>query len=251
MASETSLELYPALERGKCYTVCFIVSSYAGAPVEIWLGENSGSGFQLISVSANGNYCADVDYPASGGEDFTYLFVVDNGATDSLISNLSIKLDTECPEQICSECFNKDDCNEPCELPLLEWWNDDNGFGFEYENMFLRHSLYVTGGLRAIKGGYPEDETFTFSNGETKRLYAQVRQSMDLYIHDIPQYLHEAIMVGLMHDHFQITVNGKTTEFIKSQGDYSPDYDIPESLFAGIIIPLYEKNQNLFNFNCS
>lgn len=253
MASETSLELYPELERGKCYELCFTLDYGGSGQVNIYAGDtiDDTAGATLIgTANADGSFNFDFDFPASGGEEFTYLIIEDTGTPESQISDLSIRLDVECADQVCTECLVKDECNEPCELPLLEWWNDDNGFGMEYENMVLRHSLYVWGGLRARKGNYPEDEVFTFSNGETKRLYAQVQKTYDLYLHDLPEYLHEAIMVALMHDHFQITVNGKTTEFIKSPGEYSPDYDIPESLFAGIIIPLYEKTQDLYNRNC-
>lgn len=253
MASETSLELYPVLERGKCYVLAFTLDYNGSGAVNFYGGDtiDDTAGATLLgTANADGNFTFDFDFPASGGEDFTYIIIEDTGTPESVVSNFSIKLDTECPDQVCTECLVKDDCNEPCELPLLEWWNDDNGFGFEYENMVLRHSMYVTGGLRARRGNYPEDEVFTFSNGESQRLYAQVQQTKDLYVHDIPEYMHEAIMVGLAHDHFTVTVNGETIEYIKGSGNFEPDYDIPNSLMAGIIITLYEKNQDLYNRNC-
>lgn len=238
---------------GKCYTLTFDISDYASGSVLFSL--NSSSDNFIYSVSADGSYYVNMDITSVGidivtgtGTAFipltdpvTSLYINQTGTSE--VNNLELKLDPECVSTYCSECFELDSCERGM---LLQWFNDDNGFGFNYSDVSFIQSMRVEGGLRVPTYDYLDETFYTTSSGEKGMIFNQAWKSKEMWVHELPEYMHDAISTGIAHDHF--FVDG--VEFVKSEGGYAPDWNIPESLLAPVIVKIEPKTQNLYNDNC-
>lgn len=145
----------------------------------------------------------------------------------------------------CSECFILKD-SHPCTLKL-EWWNDSDAFGFYYPDTLpytFKHSIRVAGSL--AKTSYTgEKESFTDTEGEQIIVYADKKQVKELAINDMPEYMHEALAIGIDHDHF--TINGD--EYIIEENSYEPLWRKTSDL-APVVLDVRPKIQNLKNSYC-
>ena len=113
---------------------------------------------------------------------------------------------------------------------LLSWTNDNDSYGFDYSQS-LTHYLRVECILRNAKWS-GEKETFTDSKGLRKVLYADKFKTKELVIREQPEYIHEALAIGIDHDHF-----------------YNPQYRQSSSL-APVIIETGKVEQRLQNKLC-
>lgn len=126
---------------------------------------------------------------------------------------------------------------------LLSWTNDSNAFGFDYTS--LTHYLRVDSKLRNPVYEKEDKEVFVFSNGTRKNLRSLTVKTQLLIVSEIPEYLHDALSIGIEHDTF--TING--TEYINEETEYSPSWRKSTTL-APVEIEVRKKSQNLINGAC-
>lgn len=233
------------LDRGKCYTVSGSMvydDDSVGGSVAIYIGNETTK--TLVGVQGfDEAFEFDFNY-TTASTFFQSLYLDYSGA---YLTDLALKLDESCATEYCSECFQLEECTYPPsqELVYLEWWNDDDGFGFDYTSLFLKHTVWLKGGLRDDDYSYDE-EYFTTSDGRNFPVYVDATKSQALYINEVPAYIHDAIRLGVVHDNFMI--NGE--RYSKGEGGYSPDWNTPNSLLAGVIVRVREQTQNTKNYHC-
>lgn len=250
MTETITLNLYTPLERGKCYILSGTVSNLgAGEDIIIKIG-NSTSSENVFLISADGDFSEQFDYTSSDTYFQSLILTADSGNNETFeynITNLALKLDPECATEYCSECFDLDNCgvSNSQEYLYLEWTNNDDGFGMNYTEVPLVHSLWIKAALRNADYPYEEDY-FTTSSGNHFPVYVDSVKTVEMWVHDVPEYIHDALRIGVVHDNF--TVNG--TQYSKSDGGYSPDWDTPNSLLAPVIVKIREKYQDTKNENC-
>lgn len=238
------------LERGKCYLLTGTLSDRdSGESVQVRIGNTSVKDF-LGTLVANGDFNISINYTSSSTfykSVYLTLFSNISDTIDFEITNLALKLSPDCATEYCSECFDKQECDDSSsqETLYLEWTNNDDGFGMNYTSVPLVHSLWIKGGLR--NADYPYDEDFfTTSGGTHFPVYVDSVKTVEMWVHDVPTYIHDALRLGVVHDEF--TVNN--VPYSKADGGYSPDWDTPNSLMAPVIVKLREKFQDTKNENC-
>lgn len=230
-----------SLESGKCYYISGNIRILGGGDsVVVELGD--GVTYDTIgTLSVDGGFSIQFTYDA----DPVYSKIRLTRSGNPILYNLKLRLNSQCVDKICSECFKIDDC-EPAhrEHLKLEWTNNEPGLGFIYNNFV--NSLYIVGGLRNADYAYDE-ETFVTADRRRFRPYTASDKTIELWIHDIPEYLHDAIAVGLVHDEFY--VNG--VRYFKVDGGYTPDWDTPNSLLAPCVVKISEFQRDVVNDNCT
>lgn len=238
------------LQRGKCYIFSGTMTDWVtGQGISVLIG-NSTETFPLGAVATNGDFTFSFYYTSSDTF-YKSIYILENPLTGDPatfdIINLSVKLDPDCATEYCSECFELDNCgvSNSQEYLYLEWTNNDDGFGMNYTSVPLIHSLWIKGALRNADYPYEEDY-FTTSSGTHFPVYVDSVKTVEMWVHDLPEYIHDALRIGVVHDSF--TVNGR--EYAKADGGYSPDWDTPNSLLAPVIVKLREKFQDTKNENC-
>lgn len=131
-----------------------------------------------------------------------------------------------------------------CSLQL-EWTNDQDGFGFNYTGLSFTQTLRVDGKL--WKPRYPNEDKniHEFSNGRGKITNVRVYKEYTLNVHESPEYIHDAIAVGLNHDTF--LTNNINMLFVEEET--TPNWRNSSNL-APISITLRRNDQDLLNSNC-
>lgn len=235
------LPLIP-LECGRCYIITGTLVSTSGSSNFAWSIGNTYEGTLFPVVSGLGDFSQSFEYTG----DILYETIYIENTNAPVIDNLELKLSEECAEEYCSECFSLED--EQCcsgEYLTLQWTNNDDGFGFNYTSMPLVHSLTIKGGLR--NADYPYDEDyFNTSSGRFFPVYVDAVKTQEMWVERIPEYIHDALRLGVVHDEF--TINGQT--YSKAEGGYSPDWDTPNSFLAPVIVKVRKRTQNTKNVNC-
>lgn len=230
------------LDRGKCYTLSGTASGIGGGESAVFTIGNATTTTSIGTVNSDGAFTFDFNYTTSSTF-FKTLYIEETGTFD--ITDLSLKLDSDCATEYCSECFNKDDCDYPCETLSLQWTNNTDAFGFNYTAVPLTHTLTIKGGLRNFDYSYDE-EYFNTSSGRSFPVYVDATKTVEMWVHDVPDYIHDALRLGIVHDDFRIN----DINYTKSEGSYSPDWDTPNSLLAPVIVKLREQTQDTKNRNC-
>lgn len=244
------LTLDQQLERGKCYLLTGTMAGReSGESALIQIGNDTTKDL-LGTLVADGDFSLPYSYTTSSPYAQTLYIAERTGAdtdVDFQITDLALKLNPSCAEEYCSECFSLDNCGvAPTKDYLhLEWTNNDDGFGMNYTGVPLIHSLWIKGGLRNEDYPYTEDY-FTTSGGTHFPVYVDSVKTIEMWVEDVPAYIHDALRLGVVHDEF--TVNG--VDYAKAEGGYSPDWDTPNTLLAPVIVKLREKYQNTKNENC-
>lgn len=245
------LLLDTALERGKCYRLQGTAA--ANTIFSLYIGNETQKDFiiQMATSGSPANFDEAINYTTTSTL-FNSVYVEDHSplfpSADPVdITEFSLTLDPACATEYCSECFSLEECTDPPnqELVFLQWTNEDDGFGFNYTSLPLIHSLWIKGGLRDDDYSYDE-EYFTTSDGRNFPVYVDALKSQSLYINEVPAYIHDAIRLGLVHDTFKI--NGSL--YTKADGGYSPDWNTPNSLMAGVIVKVREQTQDTKNQHC-
>ncbi len=107
---------------------------------------------------------------------------------------------------------NNHDCTE-----VLEYWNNSNFQGVEYESSSYRNKLRVP--AQFWKNEFPQEkEVYRKSNGEIVKLRENISKITNLEIGYVPSYVHEKITIALAHDHIRIN----NIEYV-SESNYSFD----------------------------
>ena len=139
-----------------------------------------------------------------------------------------------------SDCFEVG--THLCTL-LLSWTNDDNGYNLDYETLELLNKLRVYGKLWNVRPS-TDKETFEYSNGVEKIIYAKTNLNQDLTIKQLPAYLVASLGIGVNQDHFYID----GTEFTVPE-DIETNWR-KSSATTPVNVVVRKKNANLINRNC-
>lgn len=140
-----------------------------------------------------------------------------------------------------SDCLNVL-LTHDCTL-LLSWTNDDNAFGFNYDDLSFTPKLRVKGKLWHPK--YPKDKTiFKDSSGARSLLKSEISKERILTISEAPEYVHDAISIAVENDSFYVDGIKYTNE----ETEYTPKWRKSSQLAPAEIIIV--KDQNLINDNC-
>jgi len=145
--------------------------------------------------------------------------------------------------EFCSECLNvKTDWG--CSTNILSWTNNETAFGIDYENFVYTQFMRLESKLWKPKY-ITEQEDFTDNAGSRTLLWARSRKQFDLTIRDVPEYIHDALRLGVIHDTFNI----EGEQYIKLEGDYEPEWR-NSSLTAPITIEVTPQTEDMQNSNC-
>lgn len=122
-----------------------------------------------------------------------------------------------------TDCFNL--CDDfDCTTIKLSGTNLDNAFGIDFSGTSYTPFVRVQGQLRTPK--YDEDqETEEDSNGTNKMIYFNSDKIYDLYLHHLPEHLHDFIRLLKGYDSFYIN----DVEYISKDAGYDPDWVIEKN----------------------
>jgi hypothetical protein len=127
----------------------------------------------------------------------------------------------------------------------LTWTNNENAYGFEFETLLFTPSLRVAG--RKWHPDYPkEKEVFKDSIGNRTIIRSDTSKVEILLINEVPEYVHDAIAIGIEHDTFKINA----MDYVVEDSSYTPKWRKSSNL-APSEIEVIKKNQNLVNENCA
>lgn len=128
---------------------------------------------------------------------------------------------------------------------LLSWYNNETAFGLEYSNLSYTQYLRVEAKKWKPSYGKEEKKTFVDSAGNRKVLYSRTKKEELLTIAEMPEYLHDALAIGVEHDNF--TIDG--VSYVCEEDELIPEWRNSSSL-APVEVAVIKKSQNLINSNC-
>lgn len=132
--------------------------------------------------------------------------------------------------------------SDVCKTILLSWHNESDAYEFNYTD--FRPVLRVEG--KVWKPSYTKDkEVFTDNSGTRFIVSSRASKRRVLSIERVPEYIHDAIAIGLEHDHFYI--NGQ--EYVNEEDDYAPAW-VNSSNLSPVEIEVFIKKQDLKNSRC-
>jgi hypothetical protein len=142
-----------------------------------------------------------------------------------------------------SECFYVK-LDHDCTI-LITWGNNESAFGFEYSGIDFEQSLRVSGRLWQPKYNAEVKDSYVDSKGNRMVLYARVVKDQLLTINEMPEYLHDALSIGVNHD--SVKLDG--IEYVFEENEYNPQWRNSSNL-APVLLRAIKKSQNLINSNC-
>ena len=118
--------------------------------------------------------------------------------------------------------------------------NDNNAFGFNYEDFTFTQRMLLFGKLR--NATYQDDtEYYTKSSGEKVLVYAEIEKVQELQIMEVPEGIHDWLHMAMLHDTFMID----GVEYVRV-GEYAPNWR-KSSAKAPVIVQVAKKTQKRFN----
>ncbi len=127
----------------------------------------------------------------------------------------------------------------------LTWSNDENAYGFDYYTLNFTPSLRVAGKLWMPKYT-KEKEVFKDSVGNRTIIRSDTSKIEILLLDEAPEYIHDAIAIGIEHDTFNIDA----VQYVVEDSEYDPKWR-KSSQLAPSEINVIKKDQNLVNENCA
>lgn len=201
-----------------------------------------------ISISVGGVQ-VDLRTALEGAGTFHVFFTTNSSPTGTVVVEFGggfdgclTYIDIKTPS--CTGCYNLATTHS-C-TKLLKWRNDDDAFGINYTAFqAVWHHMRVNAVLKTPS--YPqEQEDYVDSGGTGSMLYFSSRKAKELFIDDIPEYMHDAIAIGKGHDEFFID----GVEYICEKA-YEPEWDeVPLLKTAKSRFLVYKKTQNNKNKLC-
>jgi hypothetical protein len=153
-----------------------------------------------------------------------YQIQISDGAIDYISDCLSVKLEHDC-------------------TLLLSWTNDDDAFGFNFSELGFTPKLRVK--AKKWKPSYTKEKNVFKDNvGNRTILKSETSKEEVLTISEMPEYLHDALAIGLEHDTFMIDGQAYTNE----ETEYSPKWRNSSQLAPSEVVVI--KDQYLRNNNC-
>ncbi len=181
---------------------------------------------------------------------------VDNTGMSGSVNNIQYQIDwTDIAEGCYKLCFTdgvieyesdpfRVKTAHECSIQL-NWSNNENAYGFDYTGLTFSPSLRITGKKWMPK--YSKDkEVFKDSIGNRTILRSDTSKVEILIVDEVPEYVHDALSIGIEHDTFEIDA----IEYVVEETEYSPKWRKSSSL-APVEIDVMRRNQNLVNENCA
>ena len=200
------------------------------------------SNFTLIqSITTAGHY--EVEFTCSGSNN-SFGFSTYNDSNSAVIDNVYIRraFDSIFVQDKCTPCLCLGDWSD-CTL-LFSWTNDDDAFGIDYTSEDFIQYMRLPAEVRF--SSFPtQRQNYIDSNGTNRLIVGSVREEQELYIGPVPRYVHQAMAVGLTHDHFYID----GTEFSMPDGQYEPTRE-RTTLLQEATVPIEITTQDNYNANC-
>lgn len=198
-------------------------------------------------------------YRVTGGTDgdlFAFYFDDSFGANKICIDNLQIRT-TACEKELYqSNCLKYMNENEG-----VKGWNGSKLFtacneegesmGFDWSTGFkLQSRLFAS--IVAPRYTSKEDETYLFSDGTRKRIYADLDKRMDLLIDGVDEFTHDYIRTMLKCDILFIDTDYTLTDrYICLDNDYVPEWDKKgQNSLAEARTEIQKWDNTIFNTNC-
>ncbi len=123
----------------------------------------------------------------------------------------------------CSNIFKR--TYEDCFTTLVEYWNNENAFGFKYPSDTATNLIRLP--FFAYGADYPTAEKiYRETGGNYRRLSTVIEKEYDVEVDKLPEWLHDMIIVALKHDNVLFTTDriGLVSQPISQQGAYTPDW---------------------------
>jgi hypothetical protein len=126
---------------------------------------------------------------------------------------------------------------------LLSWTNDENAFGFNYEDLSFQPQLRVKAKL--WQPNYTkEKDVFKDNAGNRTILRSETSKDELLTVSEMPEYLHDALAIGVEHDDFYID----SLKYTNEETEYTPKWRKSSQLAPVEVVVI--KDQFLRNNNC-
>jgi hypothetical protein len=157
-------------------------------------------------------------------DDGCYHIAMSHLAIDYVSDCLSVKLEHDCTF-------------------LLSWTNDENAYGFDFADLSFTPKLRVE--AKKWKPSYPKEKNvFKDNAGNRTVLKSETTKEEILTISEMPEYLHDALAIGLDHDTFMID----GVEYVNEETEYTPKWRNSSQLSPVEVVVI--KDQFLRNNSC-
>ena len=142
-----------------------------------------------------------------------------------------------------SDCFSVK-LTHDCTI-TVEWYNDQDGFGFNYSGLTFRPQLRLDGKVWKPRFTTEDKEVYGKSNGNKLITYARVYEELEVAIKEAPDYVHRAIAVAINHDNLFVNDIASVVE----DEEYTPTWRNSSNLAPSAFI-VKQNRQDLLNSNC-
>lgn len=148
----------------------------------------------------------------------------------------------------CIGCFKK--ICDPCYTTLIRYRNNENAFGFNYNNQNFYNSVRLPIYLKQPQ--FPTvRNVFTLSNGNKKKLSSRIEKEWIVETDWMPKEWHEKLVIALEHDRVGIiNTNSNLTSEVMMESSYEIewqdylDYPLAKAKFKLKQIPYNNVNSN-------
>lgn len=225
----------------KCYVLRITVRAFSAGSLVVEIGNTVSGVFTSIAtvdtLIANGAYEIAIDETC---DTFNSVRVTKTGSFIYTVNGLYLA--ASCAATYCSPCFNvvnSSDC-----LLELSWTNGRDFADLEYSQLNYVQRVWVKGELN--KPSYPlENNVFRNGNGDTTLTYGRRVKTVTLGLNELPEFMHNAISLGLIHDEFY--VNG--VQYRLGADGYDPTWRRTSQL-APVQVEVIKKQENSRNQLC-
>jgi len=219
----------------------YITITHIGYDIKVWVNES----LVITATDINDTLLSETSSKLSIGN---------NTGSGDLVKVSSLKIGEPVTQDSSgyrfSDCFNVQEDDYECTVEL-SCTNDNNAFGFEFETLSYYEYLRIDGELRNVK--YNNDKVnYLDSIGDTTTVFFQSNKVKELFLYELPEYLHDAVRLMIGMDTFYID---GVEHVALSGGDYEPqwvslgkgnkEYDL-----ASVTIPVVEKIEDNKNKYC-
>jgi len=225
----------PLLMAGLTYNARFTVSNRTAGSLTPLLGGTSGA-----AVTTNGSFDVLIVAGGTGILRFQADTTFDGCVDDVQVVLNPVSYPADAPATPCYDLRE----DHPC-TTVLSWTNDENAFGADYESVSFTPQIRLEVILN--KPNYPREvKRHRFSTGRRKILRGVVDKLFVLAVDQIPEYVFDALVLGITHDDFFIG----GVEYVAQEGDIIPEW-IKGHLLSNFTVEVEKQNLNLVNKNCS
>ena len=147
---------------------------------------------------------------------------------------------------ILSDCMDVRESHD-CTL-AIQSTASSNIFGFNFVELAFKPFIRLEGEFRRPK--YNTDRTNDIDSlGDSRTIYFQSNKLIEMYLYQLPEYIHDAVRLMIGQDSLFVGDGSFTAE---SQ-DYTPDWQLignKEYDLASVSVPVVKKTENNKNINC-